>query len=124
MNHEPWSMTVVELLERLAEQGIELVWWDTAGALWSAPPPAGALPWVAALGPELAWAVEGARTGHRWGACSACGRCQLRKPTPKRSAGCQMTPRCQGEVGRWVELPEAARRWSLTRTKVRVESTS
>lgn len=110
-------MNVVELLERLRAEGIELAWWDTAGAVWQGgAPPADAEPWVAELGPQLQFAVRGAGTGHRWGACAVCGEAQLAPNDKQAKRTCHITPRCQGKVGRWVDLPVARDGWKVVKS--------
>lgn len=47
-------------------------------------------------GPELAWAILGRGTGHRWATCTTCGRTQL--IATGQGHGCRLTPRCDGTV--------------------------
>lgn len=122
-------MHVVELLERLAAQGIELVWYDRAGPVWHpghAAIPSDALPWIRKLNVELQYAVRGAGTGHRWGACDKCDMAQIvpnKEQAPKKQSNgelkyrtCKVTPHCTGRMGRWVDLPTARGAWDTLRS--------
>ena len=107
-------MNVVELLERLRAQGIELVWFDRFGPVWSGGrPPAEAEPWIELLRINLEYAVRGAGTGHVWGACDKCGAAQLvPKKDMSKERGCKLTPHCSGHLGRYVDLPTAREGWA------------
>jgi hypothetical protein len=45
------------------------------------------------------WAAEGARTGHEWLACDACGERQLLRPE-KAGRACHVTHGCKGRLRR------------------------
>jgi hypothetical protein len=110
-------MTVVELLARLADEGVALVRWDVAGPVWTERPPAGAMPHIVKLWPELKVAWQAASTGHAWGQCDRCGRCAV---TQWKGAGvaCWMTPHCQGLMTTWARCPEAVEWWASVKRQV------
>lgn len=96
--------TIIDVLDEFARRDIKIRYVD--GRLtWDAPPGAmtpGLRVAATFVKEKLVAAAIGAKTGHRWVACPACGEAVL---TAKAGGRCRLTPGCKGRYG--VEPGEA-----------------
>lgn len=75
----------------------------TAGAIVLADAPAELIGPALELGPDLALAIAGRGSGHRWAACELCHRPAL-IATGKQQP-CRQTPRCPGKLKALARTP-------------------
>jgi hypothetical protein len=92
-----------DLLEEVAQQGIEVRWGAAGRPALHDPGAAVTEEVLTRLRQDLwllEWALAGSLTGHCWHACALCGGLQMIavRTASQKAAACRMTPGCEGRL--------------------------